>query len=222
MPGPKSGARGREASHVRAAGRAVGPRWLGRKLLAERAEPRQRPLERLGAAGGVGVPGGSRGPLGDVSAPVGLRGNVLAPVGLRGNVQAPRLEGGRAVERNGLRRVPVASVGGGRAARVRQRGVEAVWGRGGGARDASGEGGGGGARGGRLRSARTSRQSGVTQRDAVEALTRERRTPVRYNQEGLLGGGARSQLWEEPRFWGRDPMTVPLRLRARRRRLAAL
>lgn len=31
-----------------------------------------------------------------------------------------------------------------------------------------------------------------------------------------------TQLWEELGLWGRDPMALPLRLRAMRRRFAAL
>lgn len=55
-----------------------------------------------------------------------------------------------------------------------------------------------------------------------EVLGRRRREE---EEEECLRGGLGtegSQLWEGPRFWGRDPMTVPLRLRAMRRRFSAL
>lgn len=177
--GPRSADRAKP-SHVGAAGRAVGPRRLRRKLLAERAElrdptrPRRRlgvgPLEGLVVPGVAGVPGGAG--L-DVPA-VG----VAAPVALGGDVQAERLGGGvdwdpevlRSCEA-GKRLLAVEAVG--RAARVGQGGVETLWTRrGGGAGPGSGSGqGGGGGGGGRWRSARSSRQSAVTQRSAVEALT---------------------------------------------------
>lgn len=56
----------------------------------------------------------------------------------------------------------------------------------------------------------------------VEELERRRREE---EEEECLRGGLDtegSQLWEGARFWGRDPMTVPLRLRAMRRRFSAL
>lgn len=115
-------------------------------------------------AGGAGVPGG---------AVLDCPAFVASPVALRGHVQAERL--GRALAGSaGLarrRRVAVVVSVGGRAVRVGQGGIQALWARLGagiGAGSGSGEGGGGG---GRRSSARSPRQSAVTQRDAAEALT---------------------------------------------------
>lgn len=202
-----------EPSHIRSAGAAVGTWRLSRELLAQRAElgvpagpgglVGVGPLEGLvvlvvldglvGAAEGAGVPGGAESPVVGFSTPVGLRGHVEAER-LGGGLPRPPGVGrgvmGGAVEINGQRRLPVVTVSVGRAPRAGKGGVETMWTwqRGGGTGDGSGPGesGGGGGGGRRRRSARSTGQSAVTQRDIVEALTRERRTPVRHNQKRLL------------------------------------
>lgn len=130
-------------------------------------------MERL--AGGAGVPGGV-----GIATPVGLRGHVPAEWLAGGHPGAPEGVWSVAVgpvDINGQRRLPVVTVSGGvgRTARVAEGGAETLWSwqRGGrsGARSGSREGGGAGGGGRRRRSPRSSGQSAVTQRDAVEALT---------------------------------------------------
>lgn len=181
-----------ESSHVSAAGRAVGPSRLSGKLLTQRAELRVSagpgrgrlvgggPLEGRVVASGARVPGGA-----ELDCPVV---SLAPPVALRRHVQAQRLRRRRSLPRHpeqvrsavtrppggtGQRRLPVVTISGvGRAARVGQGGIQTLWTqRGGrsGVRSGSGEGGGGG--GGRRRSARSTGQGAVTQRDAVEAFT---------------------------------------------------
>lgn len=156
------------------------------------------PLEGRVVANWAGVPGGAQrqSPVVGITAPVGLGGHVEAKrLGgpLPRHPEVMRRAGGRPIDPDGQRRLAVVTVGGGaagRAARVGQGGIQTLrahrggWtggdsgpgkcGDGGrrrgrsGAGSGSGEGGGGG---GRWSSAGSTRESPVTQRDAVEALT---------------------------------------------------
>lgn len=136
------------------------------------------PLQGQVVAADAGVPGGADSPVVGFTAPVGLRWHIQTerlggrlpwhPEVVRGVVGGP-------VDLTGQRWLPVVTVSGGvsRAARVSQGGIKTLWtwwwrgrtGAGSGSRE--GRGGGGGRRG----PARSSGQSAVTQRDAVEALT---------------------------------------------------